>query len=171
MLQIVDFVELPDGQLVVDEYVPFRFRLSGEALPEPFLWQTGNFTTSLFEMKIARDTGIVAGLTLTLFSQRPNLACPIDVAEAAIVEGIPVVDRSLFAKGRFAEGRPFSVTQLPDSVIVSFDESLPISRLLVNGRVGFLESHSKLSGVWFKELTEHEMQLLSQQFQPPTMRQ
>jgi hypothetical protein len=61
--------EVPSGQLVVDEWVPFTFRAYRKLLLNPDIWLVGNFKTSLLEMKVERQSREILGVALPLYNR------------------------------------------------------------------------------------------------------
>src|SRR5256885_1761575 len=98
MLRIVDVELISGGRLVVDAYVPFRFRLEDVSLVsgDPLLWHTGNLKTSLLEVRIERRKHFISGVTLTSFPGPVESGAPNLYKNTEVVQGLPVIAISLF---------------------------------------------------------------------------
>jgi hypothetical protein len=167
MLRIVNTLPPSGGRLVIDDYIPFSFRLSEGVLPGPYLWRTGNLETSLLEITIDRDLHTIFGVTLTCFSGRLQEEVPQGYENAEVVEGIPAVDASVFPQqqnknaldfqlDRHDEPQEIRAYQKGSSVFLVFGEGMP-NRCIKTDRVGFFERESRLCGIGFFDLSASEI--------------
>ena len=141
----------------VDEYVPLSFRTSREPQGSSFL-RVGNYSTTLTEMLINPDTGLLRGVTLTSFerfSEWPALG------ETTPSEGLPVLSVDWGDSYSVDVERDFQVSLRGDQLLIWWDDVAAPSNSLTFGRVQFLVFESELRGIRFFDLSGEEVSTLA----------
>ncbi len=167
MLTITYVVPAAGGRLIIDDYIPFRFRQSEKVTANPYLWRTGNFETSLLEITIDRDSHVIFGVTLTCFSGGLRAVIPEGYDTTTFIDGIPVADVSLFARReneglfdfrleRHDETAEIKAFQMNNSFILVFGENIRPDRCIRTNRIGFFERATRLCGAGFFDLSPSE---------------
>lgn len=167
MLKICGSRDLPEGRLVVDDYVPFSFRAYERAIFGRFLCEIGDLKASLFELRIDKGSGVVYGVTLVLYNQDFGDRLPPDYGTAQTIQGLPIVERGELGFAGDISRQPcdFRLVRGPDNYIAVLRDSIHAERCYKSGRVGFFEGHGELSGIGFFDLTPAEMEKLVALFQ------
>jgi hypothetical protein len=170
MLKITKVVEGSSrtASLTVDDYVPFIFRADDQVLASPLLWRTGDFKSSLLEVKIEANTGCVRGVTLTLFSGRLEATFPKGYAEAEVIEGLPVVETAGFPGGRFEEPNAFHLFRAGNDFLLLFDARTTPTRCIRASRLGFFEADGSMCGIGFFGLSPEEVVRLTPMLHVPS---
>lgn len=157
--------ELPGGQLVVDDFVPFSFRAYTGVLAAPYLWRIGNFKSSLLELKIDKQSRLVLGITLTLYNKELRTKIPPSYLAVELEAGLPVANTEALSNNRHDEIRDFELVQNGNSFIAVLNGGVQPQRCLRADRVGFYERASEICGIGFFDLTATEVEKLKSQFQ------
>jgi hypothetical protein len=176
VLKQISLLPASGGRLIIDEYVPFRFRQAEGVLPDPYLWRTGDLKTSLLEIAISRDSHAVLGVTLICFSGRLLTGMPQGYDNLQVIEGIPVVDVSGFPRLRSGDAFDFRPERLDEpgqirlfqrenTFLLTFGEDVVPERCVINNRIGFFEGATWLCGVGFFDLTPSEISRALSQLQ------
>jgi hypothetical protein len=164
MLRIVNVLAASGGKLVIDDYIPFRFRLSDALRPSPYLWRTGNRTTSLLEIAIDRESHSIFGVTLTCFAGELLPGTPPGYYNQEILHGVPVADVSGFPPQSdlcrhsvFDEPEEIQAYRMESSVFLALGESHVPERCIRIDRIGFFECATELCGIGFFDLSPREV--------------
>lgn len=157
--------ELRVGQLAVDDFVPFSFRAYTGVLASPYLWRVGNFTTSLLELKIDKQSKLVLGVTLSLYNQKLRTEIPPSYLAVELAAGLPVANTDIFSNDRHDETREFELVQNGNSFIAVLNGGVQPQRCLRADRVGFYERAGEICGIGFFDLTASEIEKLKSLFQ------
>jgi hypothetical protein len=170
MLKLIGIYSKFEGELVVDPYVPIKFKAYTGVLIEPYRWRVGDFSKSLFEITIERSTGIVRGATLTLPGSAIGRTVPAEYRQARHEEGLPIVDTAELNASVTDETGEFSVSMNGDQLVIVFDRSIDPETVVGDSRVGFFVGHNLICGAGFFELSREEKELLKGQLIPPLSR-
>ncbi|WP_175016799.1 hypothetical protein [Massilia sp. YMA4] len=92
MLKVIAGSNCGPIEVEFGDYVPFKFSNRVEARSPRLYWRTGNFKSTLLEVEIDRETGVIAGVILLLPGQvSRNFPAQI-VPEGKLHSGVPIVD-------------------------------------------------------------------------------
>jgi hypothetical protein len=160
MLRIIGIFPVLNSRLKVDPYVPLAFKAYDNVLPQPYLWLTGNLHTSLCELKIERETGILRGATLVSAGSDTLTPLPIESEALQQNSGLPIIDRSALIRDSVDEKREISLMYKNNAIYVAFDSAWNPSSCIVNDRMAFFEQNGELCGIGFLQLTQGEITLL-----------
>lgn len=177
MLKIVDVVPVLEGCLIIDDYIPFRFRLTDEVLPSPYLWRTGNFKTTLLEITIDRNSHTIFDVTLICFAGKLQTDLQQGYDSAEFVEGLPVVDVNGYPQPQREDVFDFRVSKCDEVeeikayregnnfFLVFGGEKVP-NKCIKTNRVGFFACATELCGIAFFELSQSEISTVLSLMQP-----
>jgi hypothetical protein len=159
MLKIVGSLDLNQGHLVIDEYVPFSFRVYDEPLPAPHVWLVGNLKTSLLEVKIDAYSAAVMASILVLCNKTVEGNPPSSYQRAEVLPGLPRVTLDGFGENRLIEeNRDFELIQSGNCFFVIFDKAPAAKRCYRADRAAFFEGNNgELCGIGFYDLTAAEL--------------
>jgi hypothetical protein len=162
MLKIINSITNNSGTLVIDEFVPFSFRVFPSPRPDPFLWRTGDLERNLFEAKIDRDTGELFAATLVTFAGTLSQCEPAIHSPVEIVEGLPLVDLSQFSSMVIDDTAPLAICRFERQIWIHFGYIARPTKCFHTGRAKFLTREETLVGIGCTDLSVEETGLLDE---------
>jgi hypothetical protein len=159
-MKILGLQEVPGGQLMVDEWVPFTFRAHQRVLSGPDYWLIGNFDTLLLEMKVEKNSRAVLAAILPAYSKAIDNEWPAIFEGIPEVAGVPVVGTDGFERGQCREFCEFRLVHRGNQFLIVLNDELPPQRCLRVDRIGFFENGGDLCGIGFFDLHEVEIQMI-----------
>ena len=148
------------GRLVISSTVPFSFRLSSSVSDMPLYLMMGDLMQSLLEIRINRASGVVMGVTLTLFEHSLTPGLPLPFFKASRQEGWIKFDVDEWQSDRRDEAAEFLLFRSHSAYSVIFHDLEP-EKLIVGTRVGFFVAANRLCGIEFFDLTGAELDILN----------
>jgi len=144
--------------IIVDEYIPLRFRTFDKPLGASYL-RLGNYQTSLLEIIVDPTSNVLRGATVTSFDAYSPWAKINETV--AIKDGLPVLATE-WRNGRLIDLElDFSVALRANELLVWWGNLESLSCISVFGRVRCMLMGDQLLGLWFQCLTDGEVGLLA----------
>ena len=109
MLSVIDVAPVCDCHLLMDAYIPLWLRCS-KSTEVPIYWRTGNFDTSLLEIGLDSEKGMICAITLTSIDPDRFVVEETPIRAVSSVFGMPIFDIIEWKDDLFKEEYlPFSV--------------------------------------------------------------
>ena len=149
-----------NGRLVVGDLVPFSFRLYSEPSGMPLYLMIGDSKHSLLEIKVDKESGVVIGVTLTLFAHPISHRVPEGLISVSRENGWISYDVNEWQGARRDEHNNFSLFRTPDKYFLIFQDFPRSTKCVVGARIGFFIASNRLCGIEFFDLTQEELSAL-----------
>lgn len=147
-----------EGDVVIDTYVPFRFRAAWEG--DVFRWRFVDDGNGLLEFMIARNTGEIVGVTLVASAQpfEDVEALPFSIFDER--PGLPVVNARAVTGILFDESMFVRLLRCGDAVCAVWGRWAIATNCFAVGRTQFLVRDNELVGVGVTSIAADEMNSL-----------
>lgn len=139
----------------IDEYVPLRFRAYERPLGSSYL-RLGDQVTSLVEILVDPNIGLVRGITITSFA---GLTTWPQLAVGSAGQGLPVLSPSWGKQNRIDTGIGFSVSVRGSEVLLYWANLEHCEASGFHDRVQFFTVGGELAGVLFSGLSDDELKI------------
>lgn len=157
MLKIIEIKqsELPVS-IEIDSYVPLAVRTFTAPIGAVF-YRVGNFDTSLVELPIDPNNGLVRGIKVVSFDR---VGSGVSDKHLPTTEGLPVVAPEYVPTKRLDEAMEVTVSLIGNRFFVDWSNGQQAESRTKHGRMTFLLGNGLLLGAVIEEVTEKEAQQL-----------
>jgi hypothetical protein len=140
----------------VDPYIPIAARTFTAPIGAVY-YRVGNFDTSLVEMPIDPNSGIVRGIKLVSFDR---IGSGVRDEQLPAEQGLPVVAPESVPTKRLDEAREFAVSLIGSRFFVDWSNGQQIDSKATLGRMTFFLGGGTLLGAAIENITETEARQL-----------
>lgn len=164
MLKVVEYKESQPVHIEYDIYTPVTVEFgTWNILKESTIyWRTGNFTKSLIEIGIGKDTGDLRSITLTLIEKVQELKyLNFDMENVPMNKGLPKCQIKQYSGETYIdEPGMLDVYIGNDKVLILFSNKKPKS-IIQNDKLGFiLDANNIVFGIVICSMSECEKKVL-----------
>lgn len=175
MLKVLNSISVQDYSLVIDDYVPFKFRSFETQTSVPYYWRVGDFKKSLIEVGLNPQTGAIGSITVTCYegSTRTEITWQSEHLGIEASDGLPVCDIHAWSHteqnaGRFIdETNPFETVVGQDFVSFLLMPKKKATRLYVVGQLCIgVDENGCVCELAFRNLSKAEIDQASPKVRP-----
>lgn len=164
MLKVVEYKESQPVHIEYDIYTPVtvEFGTWNISKESTIYWRTGNFTKSLIEIGIGKDTGDLRSITLTLIEKVQELKyLNFDMENVPMNKGLPKCQIKQYSGETYIdEPGMLDVYIGNDKVLILFSNKKPKS-IIQNDKLGFiLDANNIVFGIVICSMSECEKKVL-----------
>ncbi len=164
MLKVVEYKEIQPVHIEYDIYTPVtvEFGTWNISKESTIYWRTGNFTKSLIEIGIGKDTGDLRSITLTLIEKVQELKyLNFDMENVPMNKGLPKCQIKQYSGETYIdEPGMLDVYIGNDKVLILFSNKKPKSMIQNNKLVFILDANNIVCGIVICSMSEHEKKVL-----------
>lgn len=164
MLKVIEYKDVQPINIEYDLYTPINIEFgSWNISKEPTIyWRTGDFKKSLIEIGLAKYTGNIRSITLTLSENVHKVeSLKLNMEDINMVKGVPSFQLEESNDNTYIDEKgKLDVYIGMDKVLITFSENDAVS-ILQNDTVGFaLDKEEVVCGIIISGMLEHEKKAL-----------